>query len=133
MGISPEYTRLLRFGVVGACALAVYSAALWIAVHGFGRGQVSGALVGFVLATLVSYLGNSRFVFRSRPTRANAARFGIVTLAGLGLNLGSAFLLERLGSPVLLTALIIFLTVPVFNYLCHRAWTFDGPGSGMVG
>jgi putative flippase GtrA len=87
-------------------------------------GQVLGAFVGFILGTSVSYVGNSLFVFRARLSSKGATRFWIVTLIGLGFNLTIAYWLERFGVRPLWTAIAIFATVPLLNYLGHRIWTF---------
>jgi putative flippase GtrA len=83
-----------------------------------------GAAVGFVVGTIVSYLGNSYFVFRQTLSGSNFSKFWLVTLFGLAMNLLLASVLERMGSPPLLTAFVIFATVPLLNYAGHRLWTF---------
>jgi putative flippase GtrA len=124
MKIGPELTRILRFGLVGGVAFVTYAGVMEVAVNHFGTNQVIGAFAGFVVGTIFSYIGNSLFSFRVRPTASNSMKFWIVTLVGLGLNLAIAFLFGRLGAPPLLTALTIFTAVPALNYLGHRFWSF---------
>jgi putative flippase GtrA len=122
--MSDEFARLFRFGIVGLAAFLVYSGAMLAITEANVGGQVGGAFVGFVLGTTVSYLGNSLYVFRAGLNPVGAVRFWIVTLIGLGFNLIIAYGLEKFGLRPLWTAIIIFATVPVLNYIGHRIWTF---------
>lgn len=121
---SENMLRFIRFVVVGGCAFLAYTGALLLATHQYGTGQVYGVILAFMVGTLVSYAGNSRFVFYASPNAGNLIRFLLVTFAGLGLNVGLAYVLERGGSPPLLTASIIFAIVPIINYSGHQVWTF---------
>ena len=89
-----------------------------------GENQILGAFFGFILGTSVSYIGNRRYVFQTAAARGVAVKFWAVTTTGLGVNLFLAFVLERLGVHPLLTAFLIFVTVPFLNYAAHRFWTF---------
>jgi len=124
MSNSHEIARVARFVVVGGVAFASYYGCMVATISLTNSGQAAGAGVGFVVGTIVSYIGNSVLVFRARPTAGNLFRFWVVTLAGFVLNIGIASILERLGFSPFFTALLIFLTVPVLNYLGHRFWSF---------
>ncbi|PCD75782.1 GtrA family protein [Pseudothioclava arenosa] len=59
-------------------------------------------------------------------------RFFIVTLAGLGVDLATSWLVLHLFAPPLaLAAAIGFLAGAGFNYLLHEIWTFGG-GAGRL-
>jgi putative flippase GtrA len=124
---SAEVRRLFWFGVTGIAAFTAYSAAMWVITSWGGLGQVPGAFVGFIVGTIVSYIGNLRLVFEKKPAVRNAVTFWIVTLFGLVVNVTLAYLLERLAFRPLSTVVIIFVTVPIFNYIGHRLWTFREP------
>jgi len=124
MSNSHEIARVARFVVVGGVAFASYYGCMVATIGLTNSGQAAGAGVGFVVGTIVSYIGNSVLVFRARPTAGNLFRFWVVTLAGFVLNICIASILERLGFSPFFTALLIFLTVPVLNYLGHRFWSF---------
>lgn len=120
---SSELSRLAAFGIVGAAAFLVYLA-LVTAVVETGGSPIIGVVFGFVGGTIVSFLGNCRFVFKAAPTALAGRRFFITTVVGFGLNIALAWLLTRLGVNYLRMTIIIFVVVPGFNYLCHRFWTF---------
>jgi putative flippase GtrA len=123
-GMSDEFARLLRFGIVGLAAFLVYSGAMLAVTETNIGDQVVGAFVGFIFGTTISFIGNSLYVFRAGVNAGGAVRFWIVTLVGLGLNLIIAYWLEKFGLRPLGTAVIIFATVPMLNYAGHRIWTF---------
>lgn len=126
-GLPPALARqLIRFGVVGVCAAAVYVGTMALVVDVLGRSIVSGAVVAFVAGTVVSYAGNALWSFEARLTLGNAARFTAITVAGLVLNIAIAWAGERLGAGYLLVSLIVMVTVPIFNFVGHRLVTFGG-------
>jgi putative flippase GtrA len=121
---SSEAVRIIRFVMVGGVVFASYYGCMVATMSLTNSSQAVAAGAGFIVGTMVSYIGNSLIVFRARPTAGNMLRFWIVILAGLVLNVCIAFVLERLGFSAFFTALVIFLTVPVLNYLGHRFWSF---------
>ena len=124
MSNSHEIARVARFVVVGGVAFASYYGCMVATISFTNSSQAVGAGAGFIVGTIVSYIGNSLLVFQARPTSGNLFRFWVVTLAGFVLNICIASILERLGFSPFFTALLIFLTVPVLNYLGHRFWSF---------
>ena len=127
-GLSAELARqLIRFFVVGGGAAVTYVAVMAIVVDGFGGRVLLGAFLAFVIATLVSFVGNALWSFGSRLSSAKAAVFFAVNTAGLGLNMAIAWLLERMGVHYLLIALTVLIVVPMFNFAGHRMITFARP------
>jgi putative flippase GtrA len=124
MSNSHEIARVARFVVVGGVAFASYYGCMVATIRFTNSSQAVGAGAGFIVGTIVSYIGNSLLVFQARPTAGNLSRFWVVTLAGFVLNICIASVLERLGFSPFFTALLIFLTVPILNYLGHRFWSF---------
>ncbi|WFU38848.1 GtrA family protein [Bradyrhizobium sp. CB82] len=124
-----ELWMLLGFGVTGFISFLFYTAGMYLMILA-GFGQVVGAMCGFVLGTVVSYSGNTLWVFRTKPTTRNMTKFSIVTIAGLVANICMADLLERMHVRPITTVLVIFATVPFLNYLGHRIWTYPRYQSG---
>jgi putative flippase GtrA len=127
-GLSAGLARqLIRFFMVGGIAAIAYVAVMAIVVDGFGGRVLLGAFLAFVLATLVSFVGNALWSFGSRLTPVKAAMFFAVNTVGLGLNMLIAWLLERAGVHYLLISLTVLVVVPVFNFAGHRLITFARP------
>ena len=112
-----------------ACSGELITAvAMALVVDGFGGRVLLGAFLAFVIATLVSFVGNALWSFEARPTPAKAAMFFAVNTVGLGLNMVIAWLLERAGVHYLLISLTVLIVVPLFNFAGHRLITFARPG-----
>ena len=127
-GLAADLTRqLIRFFMVGGLAAITYVAVMAIVVDGFGGRVLLGAFLAFVLATLVSFVGNALWSFGARPTPAKAVMFFVVNTVGLGLNMLIAWLLERAGVHYLLISLTVLIVVPLFNFAGHRLITFARP------
>ncbi len=125
LGLAATTARqLIRFVLVGLVAALVYVAVMALVVDGLGGRILWGAFFAFVIATLVSFLGNALWSFESRPTAPRAAWFFAVNTAGLGLNMLIAWLLERAGVHWLLVSLAVLIVVPMFNFAGHRLITF---------
>lgn len=129
VGLSAGLARqLIRFFAVGGVAAIAYVAVMAIVVDGFGGRVLLGAFLAFVLATLVSFVGNALWSFSARMTPAKAAMFFAVNTVGLLLNMAIAWLLERMGVHYLLIALTVLIVVPMFNFAGHRLITFARSG-----
>ena len=127
-GLPADLARqLIRFFLVGGIAAITYVAVMAVVVDGFGGRVLLGAFLAFVLATLVSFVGNALWSFGARPTPAKAAMFFAVNTAGLGLNMLIAWLLERAGVHYLLISLTVLIVVPLVNFAGHRLITVARP------
>lgn len=124
--------RFLRFLVVGAGAAVCYLGTLALVVDGLGGSLFAGLTAAFAVGTLVSYLGNTLWSFGALMAPDNMVRFLVVTLLGLGANLGIGWLLEQMGLHHLLIGLIILVVVPLLNFVGHHFWTY-GPPPGEPG
>ena len=124
-GLAADLARqLIRFFAVGGLAAITYVAVMAIVVDGVGGRVLLGAFLAFVIATLVSFVGNALWSFGARLTPQKAAMFFAVNTAGLGLNMLIAWLLERAGVHYLLISLTVLVVVPLFNFAGHRLITF---------
>src|SRR5437868_9253453 len=82
-GLPADLARqLIRFFVVGGFAAATYAAVMAIVVDGLGGRVLWAAFFAFVIAALVSFVGNALWSFGARPTPAKAAMFFAVNTAG---------------------------------------------------
>jgi hypothetical protein len=81
---------------------------------------------GFFLGLSTSYVLNSRSTWKGRAGggKRQALRFGLVTLAGLGINLGAVAAAQAMGFSWWLGMLSGIGFGAVFNFAAHELWTF---------
>jgi putative flippase GtrA len=116
--------KAARFGVVGVVSSLFYVATMAALVEGLRTSATVGAIGAFCVGTAVSYVGNTVWSFEAQWDASSARKFLVVTLAGLGLNVAIAYVLESVGLHYLLIALVILVTVPAFNFIGHNLWTY---------
>ena len=64
--------------------------------------------------------------------RRDLARFTVVTVGGLVIDLSVAFLLAELAQlPLTVSAIIGFLAGALFNYVLHELWTFKAANASV--
>lgn len=114
----------IRFLCVGLTSSAVYLAMLAIFVELADLSATLGSVLAYLFGTVVSYIGSAKFAFKNKISSANLARFLIVVGMSFVLNFLIAWFLERAGAHYLLIGGVIICIVSIFNFLCHRYWTF---------
>ncbi|WP_439671367.1 GtrA/DPMS transmembrane domain-containing protein [Cupriavidus necator] len=121
---TPELRRVTRFLVSGAASTGVHVAITATLVTTLATSPVAANCVAFVCATACSYLLNTLWSFSSRLRNRTLGRFAGVSLLGLGLTMGISWTAQHLGASNWVGLACVALTVPVFTYLTHRAWTY---------
>lgn len=116
--------QILTFGLVGGLSAATYAATQTIAIEAGGVAVLPAALLAFAAGTLVSWIGNSLVTFRAPLRGRTAARFVVVTALGMALNLGIVAVVDTAGLHYAIGIAIVLCSVPIFNFLGHRLWTF---------
>lgn len=117
--------EFVRFGAVGASStllyLAVYACAVLLGVP-FGL----AAAAAFVVSAFYGYLMHDRWTFRTNaPTRVGLARWLILQVSVLGLNLLALWLLVRqAGLDRLLAQVLLLPLIPCATYLLSRRRIF---------
>ena len=119
--------EIFRFVVVGIAATAVHYFVLSVGVELAGIDPVMMTSMAFVCAAVVTYTGQSLWVFQARRHRkARLARFSVSVLAGLVGNvaiMAVAVNLLRLDYTVGFVSGLIL--VPAATYLLNRTWVFS--------
>ena len=116
--------QLMYFLAVGALATGIHFIVLAGTVHCFGVNPVIGSAAGFLSGAGVNYLLNYRFTFNcSSPHMETSLKFFTIAGSGLLLNTVLMFLLT-MNLHYLLSQAIATAMVLVWNFLCHRFWTF---------
>lgn len=122
----PLRGRAFRFLLIGGITAVCYIGTMALMVDVMNTSATVGAVVAFIVGTIVSYLGNSLYTFDAALGGRAMSRFVVVVLFGLISNVGIAWLLEGFGFHHLLISLVILVIVPVQNFVLHETWTFRG-------
>lgn len=118
--------RVVRYGIAGVVATAIYVAAVALLVERARLSPVSAAVVATMIVIVTSYVINRTFVFGTNRRHSSAfARFVAASLLGIALNAGLMHLATRmLAWPYLAGAVLSVAVVPPLNFLVNYLWTF---------
>lgn len=129
----PVMGEVVRFGVTGLFATLVHFLVLTTAVELLALSPVLANGLAFCVAVTVTYLGQSRWVFREAQKVSGAAaagrlsRFGVSVVAGLLGNMGIMALATRgLGLNYRIGFLAGLVIVPVAIFVINKFWVFGG-------
>lgn len=123
------FVQFSRFAVIGAIATGLQYLVLVLLVRSNLAGAVAASSIGFATSSLLNYLLNRRFTFRSAKRHAHALpRF--LAVAGVGLCI-NGLLMWLLSYPIELHYLIAQMAATagtlLWNYSMNRLWTFAEP------
>ncbi len=124
VGVRRWARRLVVFGAVGVTATAVHGATVWLLIH-LMAAPLANAL-GFLLALVVTYVGNYRYAFSSRAAHAETmVRFAVVSALTLGASEWFLAFLRSAGvgeQPAVLAAVV---AVPLLRFGVLATQVFD--------
>jgi putative flippase GtrA len=114
------------FALVGVAATAINYVGALAAQHLLRLEALPAGVVGYAAAVGISYFGNSLLTFR-RPALHGPqfARFALISLAGLAINLGLVFLgVHALGWPLWRALIPVVIVVPASTFAMSKFWAF---------
>lgn len=125
-----NWLQLFHFAVVGGTGYVINLLVFAIATEGLGVNHLLAAVCAFVVAVSNNFLLNRHWTFRRQgATDAHAgfqaARFLMVSLAGLAVNLLVLSLLVSASLPELLAQAIAVVVATPVNFIGNKLWTFD--------
>ena len=122
--------RVVRYGVAGLVATAIYFGAVVLLVERVGVAPVPAAVVATMIVIVSSYIINRIFVFNTNRAHSSAfARFVVASLLGIALNAGLMYLATRvLAWPYIAGAVLTTAVVPPLNFLVNYFWAFRATG-----
>ena len=118
--------RIIRDGMAGIVATAIYFACVWLLVDVFGFGPVAAAVIATMIVIVTSYVINRAFVFETNRAHGSAfTRFVLASLLGIAANTGLMYLATTVLSwPYLVGAALTVLVVPPMNFVVNQFWAF---------
>lgn len=121
---SETFGRFCRFCITGLANTLIHVLIVVFLVELFATFPPVANVIGFSVATFFSYIVNTLWSFKSRPSRRSLIRFWIVCLICLCLAFCVSWIIEYLGLHYLIGVLsVIAVTVPV-GFGLHQFWTY---------
>ncbi len=113
-----------RFAFVGIAATLTHTAVAAGLIERFDLAPAPANGIAFCVATLVSYLLNTRWSFRQALGGRSLARFVVVALAGCALAGALSGAVDALGYDYGWGILAVVLLLPPLTFLAHYRWTY---------
>jgi putative flippase GtrA len=125
-GTRASWVELAKFSLVGGSGYLINLVAFAVLAGDLAVQHTLAALAAFACAVTSNYALNRRWTFGpgGGETRFEAARFFVVSVASLGLNLGLLEVLLRGGMAELPAQAIAAAAAMPFNFLGNKLWTF---------
>lgn len=120
-------SQLIRFLIVGLLATATHFAVVIGLVEGPGIGAMLANGGAWASALGISYVGHYRWTFTAGGTHMeHFPRYMLVSLTGLGLNLGTVLLLHhQLGAHYLVATTCGVTLSVIVTFVMSRLWAFS--------
>jgi len=126
-----ELRRFLKFCLVGLSGVVVNMGLLWLLTEFGGLFYLLSAAISIETSIISNFILNNYFTFSDRrPSGVKSffnylLKFNLVSLAGLGINMGILWLLtEVFGMYYLLSNLCGIAVATLWNYLVNTLWTW---------
>jgi dolichol-phosphate mannosyltransferase len=127
-----EITRFVKFALVGASGIVVNEGLLWLLHEGLASMSLLAAnAISIETSVITNYVLNDSITFRDRRKAgagsflSRLGRFNLVSLVGLGINLGITALLTNVaGLHYLVSNLVGIAIAMLWNYLVNLGWTW---------
>ena len=126
-----ELIRFLKFCAVGLSGVFVNMGLLWVLTEVAGLFYLVSAAISIETSIISNFILNDYFTFRDRRSPqvksilSRLLKFNLVSLAGLGFNMGVLWLLtEVFGIYYLLSNLCGIAVATLWNYLANTWWTW---------
>jgi dolichol-phosphate mannosyltransferase len=126
-----EMLRFVKFCLVGGSGVGVNEGLLWLFTEKVGLPYLASAAIAIETSILSNFVLNNYFTFRQRNEPGAKAffirmwKFNMVSLAGLGINLGILALFTEVFDIYYLLANLVGIAVAfLWNYLVNTWWTW---------
>lgn len=118
--------KLVKYSIVGIFGTVLHIGVLVFFVEVLKRDPLLSSAVGFLVTSIVSYLLNYLWTFRSNQYHKHAfPRYLLVCLTGLSLNSAILFItVNILGWWYMIGQAIAVILVPLSNFLLNYSWSF---------
>jgi dolichol-phosphate mannosyltransferase len=120
------WIQLLKFCIVGASGYVVNLIVYYTMIHGIGAQYLVASVVAFLVAWLNNFVLNRQWTFPKIGTSpvTQAAKYLVVSVIGLVVNLGILWALVHVGTDTLLAQAIAIAAVTPLTFVLTRSWAF---------
>ncbi|WP_298042718.1 GtrA family protein [uncultured Clostridium sp.] len=121
-----EMYKFIKFGFVGILNTLI-NWIIFAILNICGVYYLVSNFIAYIVATINSYIWNSKWVFKYNGERRNETtiKFIVLNLIGLVLNTSILYLLvDKLLVDKLIALIITTLIVMVINYISNNMWVF---------
>ena len=125
-----ELARFFKFCLVGASGVFVNEGLLWILKQFGGLPLALSSAISIETSIISNYVLNNLFTFADRRAPGDSffrrlVKFNLVSLVGLGINLGTLLALTHFFKLHYLLANLVGIAIAMlWNYLANREWTW---------
>lgn len=119
--------KFIKFGLVGVLNTLI-NWIIFALLNFVGVYYIIANIIAYAVATVNSYIWNSKWVFKynGKDKKETTVRFVILNLVGLALNTSILyFLVDILLFNKLLGLVITTIIVMIINYLLNKIWVFN--------
>lgn len=122
-----SWWQLAKFGIVGGSGYLINLAVFALLAGVFDIHHLAAAVGAFLVAVSNNFFWNRHWTFGpgENPAHFQAARFLVVSVASLGVNLIALELLLSGGMGELPSQAIAVAVAMPFNFLGNKLWAFD--------
>jgi putative flippase GtrA len=120
------WIQLLKFCIVGASGYVVNLVVYYALIHWLGAHYLVASVIAFLVAWLNNFVLNRQWTFPkvgASPVR-QAAKYLVVSVVGLVVNLGILWALVHAGTDTLLAQAIAIFAVTPLTFVLTRSWAF---------
>jgi putative flippase GtrA len=116
----------ISYLLAGAIATAIHASVALLSIR-LGANQSLANGVAFLAANIVAHQINARITFGTRPDWANYRRYLAVSMVGFLYSLAIGAAGDFMHRSPWQAITFIAITLPLFTYTIHRAYTFKPP------
>ncbi len=126
-----NWIQLAKFCAVGASGYAVNLTVFTLLLRAAGFHYLAAAACSFLVAVSNNYVWNRLWTFRRHRghVASQGARFLLVSVAALGLNLLFLHTLVALGIPEIPAQAVAVVLVTPLNFVANKLWSFSAKGA----
>lgn len=120
-------SKFIKFGIVGILNTLI-NWTIFAILNFLGMYYIISNIIAYVIATINSYIWNSKWVFKYKgeDKKETTGKFILLNLFGLSLNTVILYLFVDLMRFNKLIALVITtIIVMIINYILNKVWVFN--------